>query len=80
MRGFWASIAVTAVILTGARALAVDSGVPSSKRQVADCMSRRMSANKTLSYNDASRECKEQVKLRNVTAVSNAPPKPVSER
>ena len=30
------------------------------KRQIQECMARRMGANKTLSYNDAKRSCKEQ--------------------
>jgi hypothetical protein len=31
------------------------------KRQLNECMVRRMGANKTLSYNDAMRSCKERV-------------------
>jgi len=31
------------------------------KRQIHECMARRMGANKTLSYNDAMRTCKERV-------------------
>jgi hypothetical protein len=31
------------------------------KRQMYECMARRMGANKTLSYNDALRTCKERV-------------------
>jgi len=30
------------------------------KRQLHECMARRMGANKTLSYNDAKRTCKER--------------------
>jgi hypothetical protein len=31
------------------------------KRQLNDCMTRRMSANRTLSYNDAMRACKDRL-------------------
>jgi hypothetical protein len=31
------------------------------KRQLNECMTRRMSANRTLSYNDAMRACKERL-------------------
>jgi len=31
------------------------------KRQMADCMTKKMTANKTLSYNDARKGCKERL-------------------
>jgi hypothetical protein len=34
---------------------------PSLKRQIAACMNKSMSANRTLSYNDAQKDCKERV-------------------
>jgi hypothetical protein len=40
---------------------AADTHALSVKRQVVDCMNKRMAANRTLSYNDASRECRAQV-------------------
>ena len=39
-----------------------DSRAASAKRQVIDCMNKRMAASRTLSYNDASRICNDQVK------------------
>jgi hypothetical protein len=48
-----------------------------ARRQLAECMSRRMSANHLLSYNDAAKACKDQLKNRKDTA-ANVSPKPVS--
>jgi hypothetical protein len=36
----------------------------STKRQIIDCMSKRMSANRLLSYNDAMRACKDKLQPR----------------
>ena len=54
-------------LLIGAQALAVDStGQPSiSKRQLiaqmVGCMRKQMSANNTISYNEAMKACKDQI-------------------
>jgi hypothetical protein len=37
-----------------------DAAPISAKRQMVICMTKSMSANKTLSYNDAQRDCKER--------------------
>ena len=39
--------------------------VPSAKRQLLDCMNREMAASRTLSYNDASKSCKDLLKAHN---------------
>jgi hypothetical protein len=49
-----------------------------SKRQLADCMTRRMYADRTLSYNDAAKACKDQLRGRKTDAALNNTPKPVS--
>jgi hypothetical protein len=49
-----------------------------SRRQLTDCMTRRMSASRTLSYNDAAKACKDRVRGRNNDAALNNSPKPVS--
>jgi hypothetical protein len=52
--------------LTGAQALAADASTQNAsvvnKRQMAGCMTRRMSASRTVSYNDAKKACTAQLK------------------
>jgi hypothetical protein len=81
-------IAIGAVILVDARAIAVDTIGQSTadKRQVfvqvVNCMRRRMSVNRELSYNAAMKVCKSQVnneshKLVSVAVeASDSPAKP----
>ena len=38
------------------------SAPPSAKRQLHDCMLKRMNDDRTLSYNDASKACKDQLR------------------
>lgn len=60
-------IALTSVMFVGAQAHAVDSTSQStmSKRQmivqIVDCMKKRMSADKSHSYNEAMKACKDQI-------------------
>ena len=60
-------IAITGVMFAGAQARAVDSPSQSttSKRQmivqIVDCMKKRMSADKSRSYNEAMKACKDQI-------------------
>jgi hypothetical protein len=60
MRRFVAT-ALCGVVLLSAHAMAAPPETQSAtaKRQVNNCMVRRMGADKTLSYNDAMRVCKE---------------------
>ena len=64
-------IAMTSVMLVGERALAVDSVSQSkmSKRQLiaqmVGCMRKQMSANNTISYNEAMKVCKDQMSKQN---------------
>jgi len=61
-------IALTGVIFVAAQAQAIDSTSQSttSKRQMivqmVDCMKKRMSADKSRSYNEAMKTCKDQMK------------------
>ena len=52
--------------LAGAQALAADPSTQNAsvvnKRQMAGCMTRRMSFSRTLSYNDAKKACTAQLK------------------
>jgi hypothetical protein len=69
-------IAMTCVMLVGARALASDSISQStmSKRQLivqmVGCMRKQMSANKTLSYNEAMKACKDQISKQSANSAS----------
>lgn len=54
-----------------------ESTSAANRRQLADCMMRHMSANRTLSYNDAAKVCKNLLKARKDTA-ANVVAKPVS--
>jgi hypothetical protein len=63
-------ISAAGVLFTGARALAADTlnHAPMSKRemigQVVGCMKKRMSADRSISYNEAAKVCKLEVKHR----------------
>ena len=56
-------IGLCSLVLVGAHALAAQPASQSAmiKRQISNCMTRRMGVNRTLSYNDAMRMCKERV-------------------
>ena len=62
---------LTASALTAPLASADDGTANGSvKRQMVQCMSKSMSANKTLSYNDAERDCKQNLAARDTTATA----------
>jgi hypothetical protein len=58
-------------------AQAPNSEAAISKRQIASCMSRRMAADRLLSFNDAAKVCKDQSKSRKIDTAANVAPKPV---
>jgi hypothetical protein len=61
-RFFCWRLAICGAIVLGAQAIAAppDTQATQAKRQINSCMVRRMGADKTLSYNDAMRLCKER--------------------
>jgi hypothetical protein len=69
-----------AVIFVNAQAIAVDtiSHSASPRRQLIACMNKRMSASRSISYNEASKVCKDQLKADGATLASTAPVKPIS--
>jgi hypothetical protein len=81
-------IAMGIVMLTGAQAVAVDAvSQPTLKKrqmivQVVNCMKKRMSVDREISYNAASKVCKEQVNNQSNNSVpaalvaSTSPAKP----
>jgi hypothetical protein len=75
MKRFVSVLSLGTFILVGAHAAA---GQPLSqsamlKRQLNDCMTRRMSAQKTTSYNEALRGCKARQQPRKDALASNSP-------
>jgi hypothetical protein len=49
-----------------------------TRRQLADCMTKRMYSNRTLSYNDAAKTCKDELQGSKTDAALSKTPKPVS--
>jgi hypothetical protein len=77
------ALAVAGVMLMDAQALADDSAAHprNSRRQIADCIIKRMSANRLVSFNDATRACKDVAKAQDDSNLaSNVPAKPVNGR
>ena len=74
------AVGVAGVLLMGAQAIADPKRQPpTARRQVLDCMSRGMSADKALSYNEAAKRCKkEQTKNKGATIISSNPAKSAS--
>jgi hypothetical protein len=62
------------LLVIGTQALAADGASRSaiSRRQLNDCMTQRMTANKTMSYIEAAKTCNDQIKTQSVKAASNA--------
>jgi hypothetical protein len=75
MKQFIRAIGLSSVMLVGAHAVAAPPASQSAiiKRQLNDCMSRRMAANRTLSYNDALRSCKGRIQPQKEALASNSP-------
>jgi hypothetical protein len=68
-------LSICGVILLGAQAIAAppDTQSAQAKRQINSCMVRRMGADKTLSYNNAMRLCKERSQPAKEALASIAP-------
>ena len=62
----------------GAYAADVSSRPISAKRQLVMCMTKRMSDSKALSYNDATKLCKEQLEAQRVTLAQSVLAKPMA--
>jgi hypothetical protein len=61
------------------QAVAVDLNRPvSPRRQLTACMNRQMSANRTISYNQATAVCKAQLKAKAPALASSIQPKQAS--
>jgi hypothetical protein len=72
MKRFMAAIGLSSAILLAAPAVAQpESPAVLAKRQLNECMSKRMAADKALSYNDARRTCKERLQPPKELAANN---------
>jgi hypothetical protein len=67
--------ATAVVILLSAQALAVDSMSQSKidRRHTAQCMTKRMMSDRTLSYNAAAKVCKDELKAQNGLVAAGTP-------
>jgi len=69
-------IAVCGLVLVAIQSLAAGLSPPSqsaiNRRQLNDCMTRLMTASRSVSYNDATKACKEQLKQPTAVLSSNA--------
>jgi hypothetical protein len=67
---------VAGILLMVAQAIADPKRQPpTARRQLLDCMSQHMSADKALSYNEAAKRCKDQTKNKGTTIISSNPAK-----
>jgi hypothetical protein len=76
----WRIVVMVSMASVSVQAVAVDpiGHAPSPKRLLIACMSKQMSASKTLSYNDATKLCKAQLKSQSATLASGTAVKPMS--
>jgi hypothetical protein len=77
MKRFFKAIACGSLIL-GAQVVGAQPLSPAviAKHQLSECMSKAMSANRSVSYNDAMRACKERLQPPKDTLASNNPSDP----
>jgi hypothetical protein len=82
MNGTLTRIAMTGMVFAGVQAFAVNPTLQSTpkRRQLMDCMTKQMSASRTISYNEAAKVCKDQLKSRNDSVAVNNVTKPVAAR
>jgi hypothetical protein len=74
MKRIMLAIAITAAIAAVPPANAhPQNAAVIAKQQLTECMSKRMAASKTVSYNEAMRFCKEKQQPPKDTLASNAP-------
>jgi hypothetical protein len=78
--------ALTAIVVSGlllviapAAATEASGGAALLRQQINDCMSKRMGADKTLSYNEAMRSCKARLQPAKDTLASNGPAPPAGK-
>lgn len=79
MRGVVGTLILAGSVAAGAASYAQEPNSEAliGKRQIASCMSRRMAADRLLSFNAAAKICKDQVKSRKTDTAANVASKPV---
>jgi hypothetical protein len=80
MNRAWRIVGMLSMASVSVQAVAVDpiGRAPSPKRLLIACMSKQMSASKTISYNEATKLCKAQLKSQSATLASGTAAKPMS--
>lgn len=75
MNRIMVAVGLSSTLLVGAQAVAAQpmSQAALLKRQLSGCMSRRMGADRTLSYKDAMRTCKDRMQPAKEALASNRP-------
>jgi len=80
----WSSVGAVlgALLLAGTHAMAASplSQASINRRLLSECMSKQMTASKTISYNEASRVCKSQLKSQNLALSARNVIKPANAR
>ncbi len=68
-------IVAASMLFVGAQALAAapKSQAAMNRRQLMDCMNKRMASDKAISYNEAAKVCKVQMKAQNNRAAISTP-------
>jgi hypothetical protein len=61
MKSFWMAIACNGLLLGQTVSAQPERPAVIAKHQLSECMAKRMSDNRSLSYNDAMRACKERL-------------------
>jgi hypothetical protein len=76
----WRIVVLLSMASVSVQAVAVEpiGHAPSPKRLLIACMSKQMSASRTLSYNEATKLCKAQLKSQSATLASGTAVKPMS--
>ncbi|HEY2781351.1 MAG TPA: hypothetical protein VGI90_11275 [Steroidobacteraceae bacterium] len=75
MRRYLTAVGISLVLLgSQAASAAPESRAIIAKHQLSECMTKRMSANRNLSYNDALRTCKERLQPPKETLASAVSP------
>jgi hypothetical protein len=75
MKRFMSVVGLSAVLLGAHAAAGEPTSAAPSKRQINACMIKRMAADRTVSYNNAMRVCKELLQPAKDALASNSPAK-----
>jgi ATP-dependent 26S proteasome regulatory subunit len=81
MKRLMATIGLSGALLMGGFAAAIEPAnrSPAAKRQILECMTRRMSADRAISYNEAMKACKDRVLVGKLALTSNGPTEPAGK-